>query len=132
MKALQKAVLVVSLAISALAFAAPSIAAASTQPAVASDADLTVVSMGGCGERRDVYTSGAEAHWTINCHPEGVSVVGWVKDTDADNQCAEVYAFFPADGQTRHSPRACPEGDVEPFDLRGPGSSANVYLREVG
>jgi hypothetical protein len=108
-------VLGVALAVGLSVFAAPDIAAAAT-----------------CGNTENVRTGGAEAHWTINCGGGGVSVDGWVKDTDADGQCAQVYAFFPADGSTQYSPRACPEGNVKHFNLRGPGGSANVRLREIG
>jgi hypothetical protein len=87
---------------------------------------------GPCGDVQDVRTSGAEAHWAINCGGGGVAVVGWVKDTDADNQCAQVLAYFPADGSTKESPKACPKGNVKSFNLTGPGGSANVRLREIG
>ena len=133
MRTRQKAALAGGLLVCASALvAAPGIATAATAPAGAPSAQSVVAPLGGCGETRDVRTSGAEAHWTINCGAGRVSVDGWVKDTDADGQCAQVYAYFPADGSTKYSAKACPEGDVKEFTLTGPGSSANVYLREIG
>jgi hypothetical protein len=90
-------------------------------PAVAIAAFLAAAppaSAAGCGERNDVHTSGGEAHWTLGCAGNGISVDGWVKDTDADGQCAEVNAFFPADGSWR-SAKACPKGKVQKFTLSG-------------
>ncbi|MFD5384225.1 hypothetical protein ACFWMG_04510 [Streptomyces sp. NPDC127074] len=90
---------------------------------------------GPCGQARDVYTSGAEAHWTINCGSGNkVTVNGWVKDTNgpSDNQCAQVYAHFPSSGTTKYSPRACGNGQTVTFALNGTGTSADVYLREIG
>ncbi|CAM5330596.1 hypothetical protein SALBM135S_00019 [Streptomyces alboniger] len=87
---------------------------------------------GTCGDRKDVYTSGAEAHWTISCSSTSVYVRGWLKDTASDGQCAEVYAFFPRTGNTLYSPRACPKGEVQNINLGDSGNTANVYLREIG
>ncbi|WP_371558436.1 hypothetical protein OG416_35375 (plasmid) [Streptomyces longwoodensis] len=93
----------------------------------------SAAAQGSCGDTRDASTSGAQGHWTINCSSTGtVSVTGWVKDTDADGQCAQVYAYFPATGSYQYSAKACPKGDVKYFTLNGSGTSANVYLREVG
>ncbi|AQW48313.1 hypothetical protein ACIQPP_50505 [Streptomyces violaceusniger] len=90
---------------------------------------------GPCGQTRDVYLSGAEAHWTINCGSGNkVTVNGWVKDTNGpdDNQCAQVYAYFPYSGTTKYSARACGNGQTVNFALSGMGTSADVYLREIG
>ncbi len=88
--------------------------------------------LGGCGDTKDASTSGAEGHWTISCSGGKVSVTGWVKDKDADGQCAQVYAYFPASGKYKYSAKACPKGNVKNFTLTDKGSSANVYLREIG
>lgn len=89
-------------------------------------------SAAGCGDRKDVRSSGAEAHWTVACGGGSIKVKGWVKDTDADNQCAQVMAFFPADNSWRSSRRACPKGKVREFTISGPGYATSVYLREIG
>jgi hypothetical protein len=61
-----------------------------------------------------------------------ITVDGWVKDTDADGQCAQVSAYFEASNETKFSARACPKGTVKNFHLTDPGSRVNVYLSEVG
>ncbi|MFN2494322.1 MAG: hypothetical protein ABR608_00205 [Pseudonocardiaceae bacterium] len=132
MRTRQKAALAGGLLVCASALAVPGIATAATTPAGVASAQSVVAPMGGCGDTRNVYTSGAEAHWTINCGAGQVSVTGWVKDTDADGQCAQVYAHFPANNSWKYSAKACPKGTVKEFTLTGPGSSADVYLREIG
>ncbi|GAA0299422.1 hypothetical protein GCM10010302_42490 [Streptomyces polychromogenes] len=110
---------------------AATVAAGVLIPTTASAAPTGVT--GACGTTNAAYTSGAEAHWTIQCSGGNVSVTGWVKDTDADGQCAQVYAYFPYTGNWKYSARACPKGDVKEFTLTDQGSTgANVYLREIG
>ncbi|MEE1738715.1 hypothetical protein [Streptomyces sp. BE147] len=120
------AVAVAVAAVASAGFVAPT---ASAKPAAAE----TIQVKGKCGDKpQDVETSGAEAHWTFSCTSTSIYVTGWVKDTSSDGQCAEVYAFFPSTGNTLYSPKACPSGEVQNFNLADTGSSANVYLREVG
>ncbi|MER5252291.1 MULTISPECIES: hypothetical protein [unclassified Streptomyces] len=103
-----------------------------TAPAANATTEGSIQVKGGCGDRKDVYTSGAEAHWTISCSSTSVYVRGWLKDTASDGQCAEVYAFFPKTGNTLYSPKACPKGEVQNINLGDLGNTANVYLREIG
>ena len=110
---------IASIAVSGLILLAPRTASATPLP-------------GGCGDVRDVYTSGAEAHWTIGCTSGQISVTGWLKDTDADGQCAQTYAYFPLYGSTQYSRKVCGKGNSEEFWFSDEGTSANVYLREIG
>ncbi|WP_143261994.1 hypothetical protein [Allokutzneria sp. NRRL B-24872] len=50
-----------------------------------------VTAYGRCGDRGKIETSGALAHVTLSCHDGKITVQGWVKDTEADGQCAQVY-----------------------------------------
>jgi hypothetical protein len=76
-----------------------------------------------------VYTSGAEAHWTVTCSGGRVYVDGRVKDTAADGYCAQAKALI---GSTwYYSARACPSGTTKYYSWSGPGNSASVYLQKV-
>jgi hypothetical protein len=85
-----------------------------------------------CDPPQDVTVPGAEAHWT-ECHNGGgTQVNGWVKDTNADGKCAQVYAEFSSGGR-QESLRACPANNVKTFDFNEPGASdAQTYLRTMG
>ena len=85
----------------------------------------------GCGQTQDVSTSGAKASWTPSCGSAGIRVEGWVKDTDADGQCAEVYAFWPVDS-SKESRQVCGKGNTSRFDWTHAGTTVEVRLREVG
>lgn len=76
----------------------------------------------------DAHTSGGEAHWTVACSGGKVYVDGWVKDTDADGQCARVRAIVGSSGS--HEVKACPKNHVTSFHWSGRGNSADVYLFE--
>ncbi|MBZ6104300.1 hypothetical protein ACH4NO_12120 [Streptomyces olivaceus] len=85
-----------------------------------------------CGASLSVKTAGASAAWDVACDAGHIHVVGWVKDTDNDGQCARVRVEY-ADGDKWYSPRACPEGTKVGF--ASPWSSTksqiiNAYLYE--
>lgn len=86
---------------------------------------------GGCGQSYNPTIPGGEAHWDLSCGGGMITVSGWVRDTDADGQCAAVKATF-AGGQTEVSRRACPEGDRQTFSWTHPGAIADVYLYAFG
>jgi hypothetical protein len=84
----------------------------------------------GC-ETRSIYVSGGEAHYTECQSGAERSITGWLKDTSADGQCAQVYAYN--DGGTLYrSAKACPKGEVREFDWSTPTSDFRVYLRRIG
>ncbi|MGH8929124.1 MAG: hypothetical protein ACRDZO_00405 [Egibacteraceae bacterium] len=79
-----------------------------------------------------ITTSGARAYYR-ECVDGGrrVQVSGWVEDTDADGQCAGVYATYSHDPHRDESDWACPEGERESFGFPWRlGNNAYVHLRE--
>ena len=76
------------------------------------------------------FWGAAEAHWTKCINASSTTVNGWVKDTDADGQCGQVYAIFN-NGKT-HSMKACGNGTVKYFNWTEPTVGASVYLRTIG
>ncbi len=83
----------------------------------------------GCGATKDPSVTGGKAAWTVLCNSNGtVTVDGWVKDTLADNRCAQVYGTFP-DGGTFNTESACGWGKKNDFKQVGKGNEANLYLR---
>lgn len=92
---------------------------------------------GTCGNTEKVRLWGAgEAHWTLSCNADRTRIYinGWVKDTDKDGQCIEVYAFFPKGGgsPTVIGKDCGADGDTKHFNADGPGDRAEVRVREVG
>lgn len=84
----------------------------------------TPASAASCGTVWDVYISGGESHYTVDCFGTTYRVSGYVKDTRADGKCAQVKAVFGSG--TQYSPRACPKGTSRNFDLSGT-RGVNVY-----
>ncbi|WP_329033927.1 hypothetical protein OHT61_00310 [Streptomyces sp. NBC_00178] len=85
-----------------------------------------------CGASLSAQTAGASAAWDVACDAGHIRVVGWVKDTDNDGQCARVRVEY-ANGDKWYSPRACPKGTKVSFG--SPWSSTksqiiNAYLYE--
>jgi hypothetical protein len=76
------------------------------------------------------FWGAAEAHWTKCINASSTTVNGWVKDTDADGQCGQVYAIF-SNGKT-YSMNACGNGTVKYFNWSEPTVGASVYLRTIG
>jgi hypothetical protein len=86
--------------------------------------------LGTCGNTFSPVTSGAKAHWEVQCNATQVRIAGWVEDTAADGQCAKVKAIYP-DGFTFFSPAACPKGNRDNFTSPWrSGRSVNGYLYE--
>lgn len=83
-----------------------------------------------CGDRLTLNTSGATGHATLSCQGGKITVQGWVKDTERDGQCAQVYGNVG--GNKFESKRACPSGATEKFSFTGKGKTAHIYLREIG
>lgn len=109
--------------------------AAFTGTALASDigaGSANTESTMACSGPTPIRTSGGYAQYT-ECKSGGyVKVRGYVEDTDADGQCAQVYADYSS-GLTRdYSPRACPKGDRDNFEFPSRrADDAYVYLREI-
>lgn len=79
--------------------------------------------------RRGIFVAG-EAHWTVGCSNNNVTITGWAKDRRADGLCVQVYALI---GTTWHyGPKACPSGIVKEFELNGSGRPIEVYARLIG
>lgn len=83
-----------------------------------------------CGDRGKIESSGAEGHVTVSCQGGKITAQGWVKDTERDGQCAQVYGNVG--NKKFESKRACPSGATEKFSFTGKGKTANIYLREIG
>jgi hypothetical protein len=83
---------------------------------------------------QEIDTSGGHAAYT-ECTIDGdqlfddsVRVDGWVRDTDADGKCAQVYGY-DSNGRYFESPRACPKGQTHEFHWQsGMVSDISVYL----
>ena len=61
-----------------------------------------------------------------------IRVNGTVTDTDADGQCARVYATYNVYQGTDYSPTACPKGTTVTFTLPWrSGTDAYIYLQEI-
>ena len=74
----------------------------------------------------DVFISGAEAHWTVNCFGNTVHMDGRVDDTRGDGHCAEVKGVFS--DHTNYA-RNCPAtSPPTPFNWSGPGNTVYGYL----
>ncbi|MFF3787974.1 hypothetical protein [Streptomyces sp. NPDC001933] len=82
---------------------------------------------GVCGDDYDIETSGGRVVASLWCYDGKIYVDGWVKDTDADGQCAQVYGNV---GSTDFSSKACGNGTKKEFHYSGKGSTAHIYLRE--
>ncbi|GAA3037645.1 hypothetical protein [Streptosporangium longisporum] len=121
-----KTLLVAGVAAATAFVATPAAYAASPSPQPTSDSARV---LGGCGQIRNVTTSGARAHWELSCDSGLITVSGWLQDTDADGQCAKVKAVF-ASGTTEFSSPACPDGVKKHFSWSHPGAIADVYLYE--
>ncbi|MBF8171469.1 hypothetical protein ACFUCH_16505 [Streptomyces olivaceus] len=85
-----------------------------------------------CGASLSVKTAGASAAWDVACDAGHIRVVGWVKDTDNDGQCARVRVEY-ADGHKWYSPQACPKGTKVSFGSPWSDTKSqiiNAYLYE--
>lgn len=83
---------------------------------------------GTCEDDYDLETSGARAGASLWCDEGRIHIDGWVKDTAADGQCAEVNGRIG--NRVLDSPNACPKGEKKYFSYDGKGSTAEVRLRE--
>lgn len=83
-----------------------------------------------CGYKGKISSSGAEGHVTLICHGGKITAKGWVKDTERDGQCAQIYGNVG--NKNFESKRACPVGATEKFTFTGKGKTAHIYLREIG
>ncbi|HWG98243.1 MAG TPA: hypothetical protein VNV66_02720 [Pilimelia sp.] len=87
---------------------------------------------GQCGPYFTITTSGARA--TVReCRNNSnqIQVNGRATDTDADGQCAQVYASYNIYRGTDYGPRACPSGTTVTFTFPWrAGTDAFIYLRE--
>lgn len=117
-------------AIAGLALVAASSLGATTASATTHSAGQgEIISIQGtCEDDYDIETSGARAGASLWCHEGKIHIDGWVKDMEADGQCAEVYGNVG--NKKFDSPYACPKGDKKQFSYSGKGSTAYVYLRE--
>jgi len=106
---------------------APTVLAAST--AMAAPVTPAAVT---CGAYAARDTSGAHA-MVRECYDGSlVRVNGTVTDTDADGQCARVYATYDVYQGTDYSPTACPKGTTVTFALPWrSGTDAFIYLQEI-
>ncbi|WP_448071803.1 hypothetical protein [Georgenia yuyongxinii] len=103
-----------------LMVASPASAATSTPQAVT------------CGPYSTIQTSGGYARYRECYDGSTVRVNGWVTDTDADGQCARVYASYNIYQGIDYSANACPEGETEYFTFPWrAGTNAYVYLQEI-
>jgi hypothetical protein len=85
-----------------------------------------------CGAYSSITTSGGYARVRECFDGTKVRVNGTVKDTDADGQCARVYASYNGYTGTDYSPTACPENTTVTFTLPWRnGSDAFIYLQEI-
>jgi hypothetical protein len=83
-----------------------------------------------CDPPVEATVPGGYAAWT-ECHSGGETrVEGWVKDTRADNDCAQVYAIFTPGNQYR-SKKVCWWGSTETFNWNERASNAEVFLRVI-
>jgi len=114
--------------------------------ALASGVMLTTAAFGGSSASAAVVTPQAvtcDAYYSIDtagahaqvreCHNGSlVRVDGTVTDTDADGQCARVYASYNVYTSVDYSPTACPEGTSASFTFSWrSGSDAYIYLQEI-
>jgi hypothetical protein len=86
----------------------------------------------GCGATLSPKTAGAAASWEVDCDAGHIHVVGWLKDTDNDGQCARVRVEY-ANGDVWYSARACPEGTKVNFSSPWSATKSqiiNAYLYE--
>ncbi|WP_331750101.1 MULTISPECIES: hypothetical protein [unclassified Streptomyces] len=113
--------------IAAVALAVVSIAAVGVTTASAADVERSKSLQGVCGDDYDIQTSGARATASLWCSDGKIYVDGWVKDTEADGQCAQVYGNV---GSKDFSSKVCGNGTDEEFHYSGKGSTAHIYLRE--
>jgi hypothetical protein len=86
----------------------------------------TVQPHGTCGQVFDVFISGAEAHWTLDCFGGKITMSGRVDDTRADGKCAELKVVMP---DATHFVRNCPAtSPPTTFSYTATGNTAYGYL----
>jgi hypothetical protein len=105
--------------------------AEASDPSETSDIASDITAQAGCGQAKDVFVTGGEAHWTISCSQAGATIDGVVIDTDADGKCAFVKAFSDRTGLRVFSPdaKACPKGTKTHFNgLASGATSISAFL----
>lgn len=95
---------------------------------------LPIVKQGVCGQAFDPSTPDSNAHWTVTCMSDSVTIAGWVQHTTPENflspGCSAVRGTFQG-GVTRYSRKSCARGSgggpVVTFSWSGLGSEAKGY-----
>lgn len=115
----------------ALAFGATAGPAQAIEPALSSAASVAtqVVTVGTCGDTRNVVFSGGRALWTVSCSSGSLRVSGTVTDTVDDGKCASVEAVYS--NGSHGGATACSAGTTTPFEFVGPGTSVELILMLV-
>lgn len=99
--------------------------------------DVPIMKRGVCGQAFDPSTPESQAHWTVTCRNESVTISGWVQHTTRENflspDCTAVRGAFQG-GITRNSSKSCARGNgggpVVKFNWSHPGSEAKVYVHD--
>ncbi len=80
--------------------------------------DGTISVQGTCNDSFNPSTDGGEAAWNLVCANGGITIGGWVKDTEADGRCAYVKAFAGNGDSRVPLAKACPKGTVTHYSWR--------------
>jgi hypothetical protein len=123
--------------ISTVAVAVAMLAAGETASAAAPSAvgHAPIMKRGVCGQGFDPSTPESQAHWTVTCKNDSVTIAGWVQHTTRKNflspDCTAVRGAFRG-GITRYSSKSCARGNgggpVVRFTWSHPGSEAKGYV----
>jgi hypothetical protein len=74
--------------------------------------------LGTCNDSFHPTTSGGEAAWNLVCASGGITIGGWVKDTEADGKCAYIKAFAGNGDSRVPLAQACPNGTLRQYSWR--------------
>ncbi|MFC7308872.1 hypothetical protein ACFQVC_32240 [Streptomyces monticola] len=82
----------------------------------------------------NISTSGGYVRYNECNTGSGTTVDGFVRDMDADGQCAYAYTTLNGSGPIRNQAKACPKGTETYFHWSYPGyvpAQVQVYLKEA-
>ncbi|MFD8542642.1 hypothetical protein [Streptomyces sp. NPDC059649] len=101
--------------------------------ALATGAPASAAPQASC-QSYSISTSGGYVHYNECNTGSGTTEQGYVRDMDADGQCAYVYTTLNGSGTIRDQAKACPKGTETYFSWNYPGYApvqVQVYLREA-
>ena len=89
----------------------------------------TLSVLGTCNDSFHPIVSGGEAAWDLVCASDGITIGGWVKDTEADGKCAYIKAFAGNGDSRVPLAQACPKGTLRQYSWRVENTSEiRAYL----